>query len=190
LTSGAVVFDVNLSLDGFVAASGISAEKPLGAGGEILSEWAMSHDAQRTPKPPSTAGAMIGGRRTYDLALPAWGAGGPHPPTPVFVITHAAPDSPPPDSVYTFVTEGIEAALEQARRAAGERDVRIMGGAAIAQQYLAAGLVDEIVVHLVPVLLQRGMRMFENHGSEQTQLEVVEVVDTPGATHVRYRVVR
>jgi dihydrofolate reductase len=186
----AVVFDVNLSLDGFVAAAGISADQPLGEGGEILSRWASGPNVARTPKPPSTAGALISGRRTYDLALPDWGAGGPHPPTPVFVITHAMPETSPPDSVYTFVTDGIEAALERARAAACDLDVRIMGGAAIGQQYLAAGLVDEIVVHLVPVLLKTGMRMFENAERPQTELDVIEVVDTPGATHVRYRVVR
>jgi len=186
----AVVFDVNLSLDGFVAAAGITPDQPLGEGGEILSRWASGPDVARTPKPPSTAGALISGRRTYDLALPNWGAGGPHPPTPVFVVTHTAPEASPPDSVYTFVTDGIEAALERARAAAGDLDVRIMGGAAIGQQYLAAGLVDEIVVHLVPVLLKTGMRMFENVDGAQTQLDVIEVVDAPGATHVRYRVVR
>jgi dihydrofolate reductase len=186
----AVVFDVNLSLDGFVAAAGITADQPLGERGEILSRWASGPDVARTPKPPSTAGALISGRRTYDLALPDWGAGGPHPPTPVFVITHAVPEASPPDSVYTFVTNGIEAALERARAAAGDRDVRIMGGAAIGQQYLAAGLVDEIVVHLVPVLLKTGMRMFENVDGPQTELDVIEVVDLPDATHVRYRVVR
>jgi dihydrofolate reductase len=186
----AVVFDVNLSLDGFVAAAGITADQPLGEGGEILSRWASSPHVARTPKPPSTAGAMISGRRTYDLALPHWGAGGPHPPTPVFVVTHAVPEVSPPDSVYTFVTDGIEAALECARLAAGDLDVRIMGGAAVGQQYLAAGLVDEIVVHLVPVLLNTGMRMFENVDGPQTELDVIDVVDLPDATHVRYRVVR
>jgi dihydrofolate reductase len=186
----AVVFDVNLSLDGFVAAPGITLEQPLGEGGEVLRDWTVGPYADRSPKPPDTAGALITGRRTYEMALPAWREGGPHPPTPVYVVTHAPPDSPPPDSVYTFVTDGIEAALELARQAAGERDVRIMGGAAIAQQYLAAGLVDEIVVHLVPVLLKDGMPMFENLGAERTELDVVEVIDTPDATHVRYRVVR
>ena len=189
MTTPSVVLDINVSLDGFVAAGGSNVEEPLGLGGQVLREWATSADADRTPKPASTAGALIGGRRTYDMALPEWGAGGPHPPTPVFVITHAAPDSPPPDSAYTFVTDGIDAALDQARLAAGELDVRIMGGAAIGQQYLAAGLVDEIVVHIVPVLLKAGIRMFENLDSKHTELDVLEVVDTPGATHVRYRVI-
>jgi dihydrofolate reductase len=185
-----VVLDTNLSLDGLVAAAGITAEEPLGIGGERLPAWASGPDAARTPKPPATAGALVCGRRTYDLALPTWGGGGPHPPTPVFVITHAAPDAPPPDSVYTFVTDGVEAALEQARAAAGGRDVRIMGGAVIGQQCLDAGLVDEIVVHLVPVLLKDGLPMFANLGPKQIELDIVEVVESDDVTHLRYRVRR
>ena len=133
---------------------------------------------------------MVCGRRTYDLALPEWGGGGPHPPTPVIVITHAAPGAPPPDSVYTFVTCGVEGALEQARAAAGGRDVRIMGGAIIGQQCLDAGLVDEIVVHLVPVLLKDGLPMFANLGPNQIELDIVEVVESDAVTHLRYRVRR
>jgi dihydrofolate reductase len=183
----AVVLDINLSLDGFVAASGSTEEQPLGLGGERLREWATGSDAARAPKPPSSAGGLICGRRTYDTSLPEWGGGGPHPPTPVFVITHAPPEQPPGD-VYTFVTDGIQAALAQARSAAGPRDVRIMGGAAVGQQFLDAGLVDEIVVHLVPVLLKDGPRMFENLGPQHVALEIAEVVNSPNVTHVRYRV--
>jgi dihydrofolate reductase len=185
----AVVLDIDLSLDGFVAAVGCTAEKPLGDDGERLGAWVCGADADRAPKPATTAGALISGRRTYDAALREWGGpAGPHPPTPVFVVTHAPPDQPPADSVYTFVTGGLEAALEQARSTAGERDVRIMGGAAIGQQFLAAGLVDEIVAHIVPVLLTAGPRMFESLGPNHIGLEILEVVDTPAATHVYYRI--
>jgi dihydrofolate reductase len=183
-----VFFDVNLSLDGFMAADGITAEEPLGQDGQRLREWAAGREADLAPNPVATVGALVGGRRTYDTSLPEWGAGGPHPPLPVFVITHAAPAEPPGDSVYTFVTDGIESALEQARAAAGERAVKVMGGAVIGQAYLAAGLVDEIVVHLVPVLLKAGTRMFDNLGPEHLGLELAEVVDTPAVTHLRYRV--
>lgn len=183
-----VVLEINLSLDGFVAADGSTAEEPLGVDGERLRAWATRPDADRAPKPATTAGALIAGRRTYDMAVPEWGAGGPDPPTPVFVTTHAPPDQQPADGVYTFVTGGIEATLEQARSVARERDVRIMGGADIGQQFLAAGLVDEIVVHIVPVLLKEGPRMFENLGPKHIGLEIVEVVDTPAVTHVRYRI--
>jgi dihydrofolate reductase len=107
----------------------------------------------------------------------------------VFVVTHAEPEEAPEGGVYTFVTEGIESALEQAKAAAGDRDVALMGGADIGQQYIRAGLVDEISIHLVPVLLGSGTRMFEHLGSEHIQLESAGVIETPEATHLRFRVV-
>lgn len=186
----AVVLDVNLSLDGFAAAPGSRPGQPLGDGGDRLREWAMGPEVGRTPKPAASAGALICGRRTYETSLPEWGAGGPHSPTPVFVVTHTASDGPRGDSVYTFVTDGVRPAIERARSAAGDRDVRIMGGPALGQQCLAAGLVDEILVHLVPWLLTAGTPMFENLGRGPVGLEVVEVVDTPAVTHLHYRVVR
>jgi dihydrofolate reductase len=185
-----VVFDVSLSLDGFIATEGGRPGQPLGVGGDRLREWATGPDAHRAPRPAGSAGALICGRRTYATSLPEWGASGPHPPTPVFVVTQARPAQPPSDSVYTFITGGIEVALEQAREAAGRRDVRIMGGAAVARQFLAAGLVDELVVHLVPVLLKRGLRMFDDLDADHVDLEVIEVVDTPAVTHLRYRLTR
>lgn len=185
-----VVLDINLSLDGFVAAPGSTTEQPLGDGGERLRAWAAGTDADRAPKPATTAGALICGRRTYNTSLPEWGDGGPHPPTPVFVITHAPPDESASDSVYNFITDGVEAALAQARPAAGESDIRIMGGAAIGQQFLAAGLVDELVVHLVPVLLKTGVPMFADLGPAHVALDVVDVVAMPAATHLHYRVLK
>ena len=133
-------------------------------------------------------GAIIAGRRTYDLSIPWWGADGPTGELrlPVFVVTHSAPDDVPDGGVYTFVTGGIEDALEQAEAAAGDKGVAVMGGALTFRQYLAAGLVEEIGINLVPVLLGGGTPLFEE--GEQTQLELVEVVDTPLATHLRYRV--
>lgn len=185
-----VVFDISLSVDGFMTAAGITPEEPLGQAGQRLHAWAEGDGTERAPNPVSTVGALIAGRRTYDTSLPWWGAGGPHPPTPVFVVTHAAPEAPPAESVYTFVTGGIQDALDRARAAAGERDVRIMGGASLGQQFLAAGLVDEIVLHVVPVLLKAGTRMFDAPGSNHVGLEVLQVVAAPQATHLRYRVLR
>jgi dihydrofolate reductase len=106
----------------------------------------------------------------------------------VFVVTHDAPAESPERGVYTFVTDGIESALEQAKAAAGEKIVTVMGGASIGQQYIAAGLVDEISVHLVPVLLGSGTRMFEHLGGEHIQLEPIEVIGTRSATHLRFRI--
>ena len=108
----------------------------------------------------------------------------------MFVVTHHAPSKAPEGGVYTFVTDGIESAFEQANAAAGDKDVSVMGGASIGRQYIAAGFVDEIRIHLVPVLFGNGTRMFEHLGSEHIRLETAEVLDTPAATHLRYRIVR
>jgi dihydrofolate reductase len=126
-----VIFDMSMSLDGFVKASNATPEQPLGDGGERLHEWGFSeHERDREVLTGGVedSGAIIAGRTTYDDSLPWWGADGPHPPTPVFVLTHEAPDAVPEGSVYTFVTDGNESALEQAKVAAGEKNVAVMGG--------------------------------------------------------------
>jgi dihydrofolate reductase len=112
---------------------------------------------------------------------------------PVFILTHHArkPVTKEGGTTFTFVTDGIEAALEQARAAAGDKDVLVGGGANVAQQYLRAGLLDELQIHVVPVLLGDGVRLFENHlGSQQGELECTRVIESPAVTHLRYRVVR
>ena len=120
--------------------------------------------------------------------MPYWGADGPSGDLriPVFVLTHTAPDDVPDGSVYTFATGGIEDALAQAEEAAGDKDVVVGGGALTFRQYLAAGLVDVLSINLVPVLLGGGTPLFEQ--GDETRLELVEVIDTPLATHLRYRV--
>jgi dihydrofolate reductase len=107
----------------------------------------------------------------------------------VFVVTHEAPADPPANGVYTFVTGGLESTLRQAQEAAGDEDVVIIGGAAIGRAFIAAGLVDEIVLHIAPVLFGSGTRMFEDMGVGHLQLEPAEVVGRPLATHIRYRIV-
>jgi dihydrofolate reductase len=192
---GKTVFDISMSLDGFVTASNQTAEEPLGAGGEQhLHAWAFGSDEANRRFLEQTAagtGAVIAGRRTYDHSLPFWGADGPTGllRLPVYVVTHEPPSQVPPGSVYRFVTDGIESALEQARAAAGDKDVTVMGGADLGRQYLAAGLVDEISLHVVPVLFGSGTRMFEDLHKGHVRLEAVETVATPSATHLRYRVV-
>jgi dihydrofolate reductase len=109
---------------------------------------------------------------------------------PVFVVTHAEPDESPEGGVYTFVTDGIERALEEAKAAGGDKNVTVMGGAQTGQQYLRAGLLDELSIHIVPVVFGRGTRMFDDLGSEHIQLEPIEALQTDAATHLRYRVVR
>ena len=107
----------------------------------------------------------------------------------MFVVTHAEPGEVPEGSVYTFVTGGIERALEEAKAAAGDKDIAVMGGAEIGQQFIRAGLIDEISIPLVPVLLGSGTRMFEHFGDHHIQLETAGVIETPAATHLRFRVV-
>jgi dihydrofolate reductase len=108
---------------------------------------------------------------------------------PVFVLSHSQPDQSPENGVYTFV-EGIDRTLAAARAAAGDKVISVMGGADVAQQFLRAGLIDQIQLHVVPVLLGSGMRLFERIGGEPVELDVVEVIPTSAATHLRYRVVK
>ena len=189
-----VIFDISMSLDGFVTAANVRPEEPLGDGGQRLHEWAFGEDERNRElleEAVNFVGAVIAGRRTYDLSVPWWGADGPAGPArvPVFVVTHAEPEDAPEGGVYTFVTDGIECALEQAKAAVGDKYVAVMGGAEIGQQFIRAGLVDEISIHLVPVLFGSGTRMFENLGGEHIQLETAGVIETPEATHLRLRVV-
>jgi dihydrofolate reductase len=190
-----MIFDISMSLDGFVTASNVRPEEPLGDGGQRLYEWAFGEDERNRELLADAAnfvGAVIAGRRTYDLSVTSWGADGPAGPArvPVFVVTHAEPEEVPEGSVYTFVTDGIESALEQAKAVAGEKTVSAMGGAEIGQQFIRAGLVDEISIHLVPVLFGSGTRMFENLGAEHIRLETSGVIETPEATHLRFRIVK
>lgn len=189
---GKVVFDTSMSLDGFMAASNVSPEEPMGQDGERLHDWALGSDPVGTEvlaRGVGSIGAVICGRRTYDLSLPWWGADGPTGAArlPVIVVSHSGDDAAPEGGVYAFV-EGIEGALARAQEAAGGKDVTVMGGASIGQQYLRAGLVDELSIHLVPVLLGDGIRMFEGLGPGHVDLQTVEVLEGSDATHLRFRV--
>ena len=189
-----VIFDISMSLDGFVTASNVRPEEPMGDGGQRLHEWAFGEDERNRElltESMNFVGAIVAGRRTYDISVGWWGADGPAGPArvPVFVVTHAEPEEAPEGGVYTFVTGGIESALEEAKAAAGDKDVAVMGGAETGQQFIRTGLVDEISIHLVPVLFGSGTRMFEHLGKEHIQLETTGVIETPEATHLRFRVV-
>jgi dihydrofolate reductase len=190
-----VILDISMSLDGFVTAAGATAEEPVGPGGEVLHDWAFGEDErgrQVLEDGVAGLGAVVTGRTTYDTSLPWWGPNGPSGSArrPVFVVTHRAPAESPEDGVYRFVTDGIESACKQAQAAAGEQDVCVMGGANIAQQYVAAGLLDEISIHLVPILFGGGTRLFEHLGDEHIRLEPMAAVETPPAIHLRFRVLR
>jgi dihydrofolate reductase len=199
---GKVVVGLSVSLDGFVAGPNDGPSNPLGDGGGRLFDWWTAGTERLGPddrfKPPARSrpvveemfecGAIITGRRTFDIAN---GWGGHHPVgAPFFLLTHNSPDQHVgPGTEGTVVTDGIESALEQARAVAGERDIAV-GAADLAQQYLKAGLLDELHLNLVPVLLGAGVRLFANLEDHQFDLECTRVVESDGVTHLRYRVVK
>jgi dihydrofolate reductase len=186
-----VFFDISMSLDGFMTAANRGPEEPMGDGGLKLVDWAFGGDERdRAVLTDGIAGtgAVIAGRRTYNDSLPWWGADGPTGDArlPVFVVSHSTPDDVPEGGVYTFIN-GIVPALEEARTAAGDKDVTVMGGAETGRQYIEAGLVDELSIHLIPVLFGSGTRMFEQVGDEHLQFEPVNTIQTKAAVHLRMR---
>jgi dihydrofolate reductase len=202
---GKVVFNMTVSLDGFVAGPNDGPDNGLGDGGERLHDWYFSGDTEvriSEGTPPlkvsaqsaallreavARSGAGVWGRKTFDIAH-AWGG---HPPiAPAFVVTHAVPrEWARPGSPFTFVTDGVESALRQAKRAAGEKDV-VVSTASILQQCLNIGLVDELHLDVAPVLLGKGVRLFANLSPAPVELERTHVVEAPGVTHLSFRVVK
>jgi dihydrofolate reductase len=192
---GKVISGISMSLDGFITGPNVDREHQLGDGGDVLHRWLWEpdpRDAQLLDDMGREVGAILMGRRSYDLAEGdgGWGDGGPAGPAPCFVLTHnpPAPDTVRASEVFTFVTGGIHDAVDQARAAAGNKVVGVHGGSA-AQQCLAEGLLDELVISLAPVLLGSGTRLFDHIGG-QYQLERIDLTPTPNATHLRFRVVR
>ncbi|MFC8084534.1 dihydrofolate reductase family protein [Streptomyces sp. NPDC057340] len=199
-----VTADLAITLDGYVAGPNVTLDNPGGDGGEPIFDWihtlaswrerqgmtggAENRDSELMREWFDATGAVVMGRMMYDTGEEFWGDNPPFR-TPVFVLTHR----PRPTLVkeggtsFTFVTDGIHSALEQARAAAGDRNVDIGGGAHTVRQYLAAGLVDELQLHVVPTLLGDGLRLFEGLGAGRRDLEQVRVVETPLATHLKYR---
>jgi dihydrofolate reductase len=205
--------DISISLDGFVAGPEPSLEHPLGVGGSQLHEWAFRLAAWRGPhgleggdEGPESAwveqiqrdtGAYVMGRRMFSGGAGPWGGDpnasgwwGDEPPfhAPVLVVTSHArePLELAGGTTFFFVTDGVAAAVEQARRLAGDGDVQVAGGASVVQQALAEGLLDELQVHVAPVLLGGGTPLFAP--AQPAALQVVETIATPHATHIRYRV--
>ncbi|MFI7872194.1 dihydrofolate reductase family protein [Streptomyces salinarius] len=202
-----VTADLAITLDGYVAGPNVTLDNPGGDGGEPIFDWIHTlaswrerqgmtggdenRDSELMREWFDATGAVVMGRMMYDTGEEFWGDNPPFR-TPVFVLTNR----PRPTLVkeggtsFTFVTDGIHSALEQARAAAGDRNVDIGGGAHTVRQYLAADLVDELQLHVVPVLLGGGLRLFEGLGARRRDLERVRVVETPLATHLKYRFVK
>jgi dihydrofolate reductase len=207
-------FDITITLDGYVAGPNQSVENPLGEGAEGIHDWALrtrtfAEIHGRTGGETGTnddvlraafenVGATLMGRNMFGGGPGPWGEEpwrgwwGDEPPfhTPVFVLTHheREPLELEGGTTFCFVTDGIESALAQAVDAAGGKDVHIGGGAQTAQQYLRAGLVDELELHVVPQLLGAGERLFDNLQGARIRLEQTRVIATPDVTHLKYRV--
>jgi dihydrofolate reductase len=204
---------ISVSADGYVAGPDQSLENPLGEGGESLHEWVVALRAWReqhgmeggevnastsvVEESLTNVGAEIMGRGKFGGGPGPWsddlwqGWWGEEPPfhMPVFVLTHHEREPLTlADTTFTFVTDGIESALDQAHAAAAGKDVFIGGGADVINQYLSAGLVDELELHVVPLVLGGGARLFDGVGPE-VRLEQVRAIEAPGVTHVKYRVV-
>jgi dihydrofolate reductase len=207
--------DISISLDGFVAGPDPSLEQPLGAGGELLHEWAFtahswreSHgleggeknaDSEVIEESMGATGAVVMGRRMFSGGEGAWendprarGWWGDDPPfhVPVFVLTHHPRETlvMRGGTTFTYVNEGIEAAVDAARSTAGDKDVLVAGGASVVQQCLKAGLLDELQIHVAPVLLGNGTSLFDRLDIEPLALEATRVLASPTVTHLRFRV--
>ena len=208
---------ISISVDGFVAGPNQSEENPLGEGGEGLHDWVVqlaswrqahgkeggevNESSQIQEETMANIGAAVMGRNMFgppgggDWGDEQWtGWWGDDPPYhyPVFILTHHPRDPVEMEggTTFHFVTDGIESALEQAKEAAGGKDVGLWGGADVAGQYLAAGLLDELELHVVPVVLGGGARLFENAAGADVKLEQVRSVEAPGVTHLKYRLQR
>jgi len=213
-----LTFEISMSLDGLIAGPNPSLENPLGEGGEQLHEWGVrlaawreahglaggerNADSSLMEESQARAGAVVMGRKMFSGGEGPWdqdpnadGWWGEEPPfrVPVFVLTHHERDPVAKEggTTFVFVTDGPETALQQAREAAGDKDVAIGGGADVARQYLSAGLLDELLIHLIPVFLGGGVRLFEPLESGGVELEQTQAIESPsGVAHLTYRVVK
>ena len=212
-----LTFDISMSLDGFVAGPNQTLEDPLGRGGMQLHEWIFGLESWRkrhglsggtggvdsdvVEESQQNTGAVLMGRRMFSGGEGPWeddpnrdGWWGDDPPfsVPVFILTHHPRETVTKQggTTFTFVTDGIESALEQAREAAGDKDVIVAGGANVIQQYLAAGVVDEFQIHIAPVLLGDGVRLFDGLADADVRVQPTRVIESPKVTHLRYAVIR
>ncbi|WAC14506.1 dihydrofolate reductase family protein [Dyadobacter pollutisoli] len=187
-----VIMDITMSLDGYTAGPQVSLETPLGIGGERLHDWLFKDKTPADEKLVndllSSSGSVITGGRTYATAIPeAWGGTSPFK-VPTFVLINEVPEVAVDG--FTYITTGPEDALNAAKKAADGKNVWIMGGAGTIQQYLKKGLADELHIHIAHVLLNGGTRLFETISKEQTELEKYSLTESPGVTHIYFRVLK
>jgi dihydrofolate reductase len=193
---GKVIFDISVSLDGFITGPNARSDAGwggLGEGGERLHDWGFNSADPRNHKIMewyTGAGANIFGRIGYDHSILNWGADGPSGPAriPTVIVSHSMPQDVPEGGVYHFAN-GIDTAFETAKQLAGDKDIYI-AGANVAQQFLKRGYIDEISLHVVPVLFGSGTRLFQGLDSQPIALEIREVIETKEAIHQRFRVVK
>jgi dihydrofolate reductase len=192
---GKVVVDVSPSLDGYLAGRGVAVGRPFGDADTRLHRWMgedgfapTAGDRDALDRMYATTQAVVLGRTMFDVGIDPWGEDGAFR-LPAFVVTHRAGENlVRGPTTFTFVTDGVARAVELARAAAGDHDVLVVGGAEIIQQCVSAALVDEIRLHLVPVLLGAGTRLFEHSLADSIELEQTDQVATPFATHLTFRV--
>jgi dihydrofolate reductase len=189
-----VIFDISMSLDGFIAGPNVSRQHPMGEGGLRLHDWLFvdqtDADTAVLKKLVETSGAVVLGSRTYNFAInDAWGGTSPFQ-SPAFVVASGGPQDGVKREGFTFVPQGIESALDQAKKTAGKKNVWIMGGANVAKQFIDYGLLDEIHIHLVPVLLKAGVSMFDHLNAKRVELKNIQTIVSPAVTHLQYAVVK
>lgn len=194
---GKVLVDLSMSLDGFITGPNPRPELPLGEGGQRLHDWMFPLSGDLAPRDREmienlfkTTGAIVMGRRSFAVGEGPWGENPPFH-MPVFVLTHNTKEMVTKEggTTYIFVTDGLESAISQAKAAAGDKDV-CLHGATIPQQCIQAGLLDEVHIHLVPILLGQGTRLFDQLGSKHFELERLGVIESPSVTHLRFRVLK
>lgn len=194
-----VASDMSMSLDGFIAGPDDDVDR-LHQWLYDLSSWRERHgleggktnrDAEILGEAFKTVGAIVMGRKMFDLAEGPWGDNPPFH-MPVFVVTHRVREKITKEggTTFIFVTDGMESALRQAKAVAGDKDISVAGGANIIQQYIKAGLLDEIQIHLVPILLGDGKRLFDHLGVEPIELERMRVIESPGVIHLKFHLVK
>ena len=204
---GIVTAQMSMSLDGYIAGPNAGAGNPLGDGGVLIQQWIFdlasfremqglsggqtNKDDEELRQRFAPTGGVVMGRRMFDEGEGPWDDNPPFR-MPVFVITHQPRERLVKESgtTFTFVTDGIESALQQAKAAAGDKNVNIAGGAGTVQQFIRAGLLDELEIHLAPLLCGEGIRLFDKMGPEHVELENMRVVASPKVTHLRFRVVK